>query len=152
MFVQEIQIIFCITSCALSILQIRQLKKFNIKALMLNKETSNAPNLKHPNQHNFFDPHEIKLINAVILNAYSEGISITELNDILNLSKLSSENQRLRRHIILKELNLKLFLLTGIRESISRIPSHTDKRLKFYSFDPEISDIDFIRKIITKQQ
>jgi hypothetical protein len=57
---------------------------------------------------------------------------------VLNLSKLSKENQRQRRHIILKELNLKLFLITGIRETIIRVSSDKDKRVKSYTFVPEV--------------
>jgi hypothetical protein len=151
MFFQEIQIISCVIVCTLSILQIRLLKKLKIQIILSNKESSEVSNKKKLAQPNFFDPLEIKLMNTLVLKHGTDGISVAELNEILNLSKLSSVNQRLRRHIVLKELNLKLFLFTSIRESISRIPSKTDKRLIFYNFVTEISDTDLIIKIINKQ-
>ena len=93
------------------------------------------------------DPHELKLLNALISS--SSGIAVKEINDLLRLSKLSKENQRQRRHIIFKELNLKLYLVSGIRESIVRVSSEMDKRVKYYTFDQETLDVEVIKKIVT---
>jgi len=60
------------------------------------------------------------------------------LNSITNLTNLSAENQRQRRHLFLKELNIKLFLIFGIRESIVRLDSLEDKRVKNYVLSEEI--------------
>ena len=39
---------------------------------------------------------------------------------------------------MLKELNLKLFLIFGVREGITRIESETDKRVKLYVLNEKI--------------
>jgi hypothetical protein len=114
---------------------------------------SNPESRKHyssTNSNDFIlDPHELKLLNALISAKPSSGIAVNEINALLNLSKLSKENQRQRRHIIVKELNLKLFLVSGLRESIIRVSSEIDKRVKYYTFDDETLDIELIKKIVT---
>jgi hypothetical protein len=80
---------------------------------------------------------EIRLLQA-ILDQDSNGLGIANLNSLLNLTKLSEENQRQRRHLFLKELNLKLFLIFGVREGITRIESETDKRVKLYVLNEKI--------------
>jgi hypothetical protein len=82
----------------------------------------------------YFDELEVRLLKAII-NPAENGIDIPNLNSLLNLKKLSEENQRQRRHLFLKELNLKLFLLFGIREGITRVEFDSDKRMKRYILD-----------------
>ncbi|MEY4293053.1 MAG: hypothetical protein RIQ61_1451 [Bacteroidota bacterium] len=94
------------------------------------------------------DPHELKLLAALVDQSNSQSFLVSELNELFKLEKLSKENQRQRRHIILKELNLKLFLVTGIRECIIRVPSETDKRIKFYTLHEQILENDLIRTIV----
>jgi hypothetical protein len=79
-----------------------------------------------------FDPYEEKLLKAIFKIDSDLGLDINSVNEILNLNKFSKENQRQRRHITIKELNLKLFILTGQRESIIRVSSIYDKRIKYY--------------------
>lgn len=95
------------------------------------------------------DPHEVKILDALMSSTSVSGITVKEVNELLRLSKLSKENQRQRRHIIFKELNLKLYLVSGIRESIIRVSSEMDKRVKYYTFDDETLDLEVIKKIVT---
>ena len=78
-----------------------------------------------------FDPHEEKLLHQLLSNP-AGGISVKELNAILNLEGKSAENQRQRRHLVIKELNTKLFVLFNVRECIVRIPESFDSRKKQY--------------------
>ncbi|MCX6194261.1 MAG: hypothetical protein NTX34_07245 [Cytophagales bacterium] len=73
--------------------------------------------------------------------------SVSDINELLNLNKLSKENQRQRRHIIFKELNLKLFLVLGVRESIVRVSSEMDKRIKYYTLDQKSLDVEKLKSI-----
>lgn len=78
-----------------------------------------------------FDPHEVKILEQLLIN-YEKGISVNQLNELLNLKGKSAENQRQRRHLVIKELNTKLFVLFNIRECIVRIPELFDSRKKQY--------------------
>jgi hypothetical protein len=97
----------------------------------------------------YFDPIETKILIELIDKSPSGGISINELNIFLNLNNLSSENQRQRRHIILKELNLKLYLITGLREVIKRKSFQIDKRIKYYIIEDEFDILLLLVKSIT---
>lgn len=94
---------------------------------------------------NILDPLEEKLLMAIILPINSEGLSVDQLNELLNLSELKESNQRQRRHIIIKELNLKLYLITGLRESIIRTSKRSDKRIKYYTID--LKNVNMIKKL-----
>lgn len=78
-----------------------------------------------------FDPHEEKILEQLLIN-YEKGISVNQLNELLNLKGKSAENQRQRRHLVIKELNTKLFVLFNVRECIVRIPELFDSRKKQY--------------------
>ena len=96
----------------------------------------------------YFDELEVRLLKAIIDPA-ENGIDIPNLNALLNLKKLSEENQRQRRHLFLKELNLKLFLLFGIREGITRVEFDSDKRMKRYVLDEkfEIAQLETLLNV-----
>lgn len=91
-----------------------------------------------------FDTLEIRFINK-LLEKNRHEVNVKALNAIINLTPLSAENQRQRRHLFLKELNLKLFLIFGIRESIVRLDSLEDKRIKYYV----LSDLIDHEKLMT---
>jgi hypothetical protein len=78
-----------------------------------------------------FDPHEEKILQQLLMN-WESGISVAQLNDLLNVGEKSAENQRQRRHLVIKELNTKLFVLFNIRECIVRVPEAFDSRKKQY--------------------
>lgn len=78
-----------------------------------------------------FDPHEEKIL-LHLLTHVETGISVAELNQLLKVEGKSAENQRQRRHLVIKELNTKLFVLFNIRECIVRIPEAFDSRKKQY--------------------
>jgi len=84
-----------------------------------------------------FDISEVSFLNKLLEQDGNE-VDVKIVNSIINLTNLSSENQRKRRHLFLKELNLKLFLIFGIRESIVRLDSQEDKRVKKYVLSEEI--------------
>jgi len=84
-----------------------------------------------------FDTLEVRFLHKLLEQDGNE-VDVKILNSITNLTNLSAENQRQRRHLFLKELNLKLFLIFGIRESIVRLDSMEDKRVKNYVLSEEI--------------
>lgn len=99
-------------------------------------QTTNL-NLNKQDMNHCFDILEVRFLHKLL---ESEGIEVDVkiLNSITNLNQLSAENQRQRRHLFLKELNLKLFLIFGIRESILRLDSMEDRRVKKYVLSEQI--------------
>ena len=98
-----------------------------------------SPNKKHYKQdsNHCFDILEVRFLHKLLEHEGNE-VDVKTLNLITNLTGLSAENQRQRRHLFLKELNLKLFLIFGIRESVVRLDSQEDKRVKKYVLSEEI--------------
>lgn len=78
-----------------------------------------------------FDPLEEKIL-LMLMQKNRQGISVSDLNKLLNVEGKTAENQRQRRHLVVKELNTKLFVLFNIRECIARIPDPLDSRKKQY--------------------
>ena len=74
-------------------------------------------------------------------------ITVTDLNNLLKINGKSFQNQRQRRHIFMKEINLKLGLIYGKNETIIRKESEEDKRVKVYAFFDGI-DTSEIEKIV----
>lgn len=97
------------------------------------------PNVKLVKQdiNHCFDTLEVRFLHKLLEQDGNE-VDVKILNSITNLTNLSAENQRQRRHLFLKELNLKLFLIFGIRETIIRLDSLEDKRVKYYVLSEEI--------------
>jgi hypothetical protein len=85
-----------------------------------------------------FDDLENRFLSALV-NSENLYINVEELNQLLRLAKLSKESQRQRRHIFLKELNIKLSLHFNQRECVERISSELDGRTKLYKFNASIS-------------
>jgi DNA-binding transcriptional MerR regulator len=108
------------------------------KIKLIDNNSSVSQSLAVDKSNRYFDELEIRLLKTIISQG-ENGLDIAQLNTLLNLKKLSDENQRQRRHIILKELNLKLFLLFGIREGIIRIEIDLDKRRKSYVLNKKIN-------------
>ena len=100
------------------------------------EQTSNL-NLNKQDMNHCFDILEVRFLHK-LLKLEGNEVDVKTLNSITNLNQLSAENQRQRRHLFLKELNLKLFLIFGIRESIVRLDSMEDKRVKNYVLSEEI--------------
>ena len=98
-----------------------------------------SPNMKHFKQDSnyCFDTLEVRFLHKLLEHEGNE-VDVKTLNLITNLTGLTAENQRQRRHLFLKELNLKLFLIFGTRESIVRLDSLEDKRVKKYVLSEEI--------------
>lgn len=85
-----------------------------------------------------FDTLELRFLMKLIDSKKGE-MTVSELNQILNLNKLSSENQRQRRHIFLKDINVKLKMLFNIYECIERISNLDDRRIKTYHLSEKIN-------------
>jgi hypothetical protein len=92
---------------------------------------------------NCFDILEVRFLTKILTEPLNK-VDVTTLNALANLTLLSAENQRQRRHLFLKELNLKLFLLYGLRESIIRVDDINDKRIKNYTLSEKI-DLDKLK-------
>jgi hypothetical protein len=108
-------------------------------------------NLDKLDMNHCFDTLEIRFLHK-LLQEDEFGVNVKTLNTITNLTHLTDENQRQRRHLFLKELNLKLFLIFGIRESIVRLDSLVDKRVKNYILSNQIDKEKLMVSISTSDE
>lgn len=95
---------------------------------------------------NGLDELEKRFLSVLIENE-NLRIDVSDLNRILRLEKMTRENQRQRRHIFLKELNIKLSLHLQIRESIQRTSSELDGRVKLYTLNQKIN-MEMVKKLL----
>lgn len=95
-------------------------------------------NQLHGSSVNGFDEFEKRFLLALI-KSNTLRIDVSDLNKLLRLEKLSRENQRQRRHIFLKELNIKLSLHLNVRDAIQRESSDLDGRVKLYAINPNVN-------------
>lgn len=121
-------------------------KSANTSILALKNNPIHSTSLKS-NINSSLDELELRFLRSLI-EITNKEIDVVDLNKLLRIEKLSKENQRQRRHIFLKELNIKLNLFLGIREVIQRIPSEIDGRVKLYSINKTV-DLEYL-KILTK--
>jgi hypothetical protein len=108
------------------------------------KRIPNGKSSQFPN--NGLDELEKRFLSVLIENE-NLRIDVSDLNRILRLEKMTRENQRQRRHIFLKELNIKLSLHLQIRESIQRTSSELDGRVKLYTLNQKIN-MDIVKKLL----
>jgi hypothetical protein len=140
-----IGLIIGINAMSLRVSFLKTFTKFpKLNLIDKNTSVSQMPTVKKNNR--YFDELEVRLLKT-ITSQEEIGLDIARLNILLNINKLSEENQRQRRHLFLKELNLKLFLLFGIREGIIRVEFDTDKRMKRYVLDQKF-DIAQIEELL----
>lgn len=83
------------------------------------------------------DDVETKLLTHLV-QAKEYSISTLDLNELLDCSTKSQENQRRIRYVILNQLNQKLEAHLNIKNSIDRSPSEEDKRIFNYHLKPGI--------------
>lgn len=95
---------------------------------------------------NLFDL-EVRVLSKLLV---SGCITVNDFNDIVKLSALSKENQRQRRHLFIKELNLKLYVINGCRENITRIDDQNDKRSKLYCLSESL-DKEMLKTYLTAE-
>jgi DNA-binding transcriptional MerR regulator len=143
-----IGLIIGINATSLRVSFLKTFTKFP-KLNLIDKNTSVSQTLTVKKNNRYFDELEVRLLKA-ITSQEENGLDIARLNALLNLKKLSEENQRQRRHLFLKELNLKLYLLFGIREGITRVEFDTDKRMKRYVLDQKF-DITQIEELLNAE-
>ena len=141
-----IGLIIGINATSLRVSFLKTFTKFP-KLNLIDKNTSVSQTLTVKKNNRYFDELEVRLLKA-ITSQEENGLDIARLNALLNLKKLSEENQRQRRHLFLKELNLKLFLLFGIREGITRVEFDSDKRMKRYVLDEKF-DLTQLEELLT---
>ena len=67
-----------------------------------------------------------------LFQANDHMISTLDLNELLDCSTKSQENQRRIRYLILNQLNQKLENHLNIKNAIERTPSEEDKRIFNY--------------------
>ena len=93
------------------------------------------------------DPLEIKFLYFVVKNE-NKSLPTDDVNNLIFSNKMSESNLRQRRHTLIKELNIKLFMISNIRESIVRVASEVDKRRIIYCLSSEAKTnnklLDFI--------
>jgi hypothetical protein len=122
----------------------------NIKRTRKNQSTSNPvaempiheTNKAMPENHGLaihFDTLEIRFLKRLI-DSEEKALSVAETNEILRIEKLSKENQRQRRHLFLKDMNVKLKMIFNVNESIERQSTEQDRRSKFYSLHHNLSN------------
>jgi hypothetical protein len=121
-----------------------------------NNETkvfNNGTKVRFEYKENFlFDPFEIKILYFFLENMNENGIEIDTVNGVLNLNKLQKENQRQRRHIFFREINLKLHLILGNREVFARLPLESDRRLKNYILNCDEDDKNKLIEILNSRR
>ncbi|MEY4987433.1 MAG: hypothetical protein RL567_1212 [Bacteroidota bacterium] len=97
-----------------------------------------------------FDTLEIRFLTR-ITDSESKALSVSETNEILRIEKLSKENQRQRRHLFLKDLNVKLKMIFNVNESIERQSTEYDRRSKYYSLHHNINKSQ-LKELIAKKK
>lgn len=85
------------------------------------------------------DELEYKLLTH-LLQSKGQIISTIDLNELLDCSTKSQENQRRIRHIILTQINQKIENHLNIKNAIERTPSEEDKRIFNYHLKQGIDD------------
>ncbi len=86
----------------------------------------------------YFDVLEVRFIKR-LLESENDELSVGVTNEILRIEKLSKENQRQRRHLFLKELNMKLKMIFKVNECIERQSTELDRRSKMYSLNSQVN-------------
>ncbi len=121
----------------------------NVKKLKQIHLTSNSPKENDPNTNEeynpenhalkpYFDTLEYRFLIRLI-ETEENGLYVKEANEILRIEKLSKENQRQRRHLFLKDLNVKLKMIFNVNECIERQSSEMDRRSKYYCIHQNIN-------------
>ncbi len=94
----------------------------------------------------YFDILEIRFIKRLLENEHII-LTVAETNEILRIEKLSKENQRQRRHLFLKDLNMKLKMIFNINECVERESTEFDRRAKIYCLSPKIDKTSLLNLI-----
>lgn len=97
----------------------------------------------------YLDTLEIRFLKRILSNE-DKLLSVKEANEILRIERLTMENQRQRRHLFLKDLNVKLKMIYKIPECIERKSTELDRRSKYYCLHPKINR-ETIEKLISTE-
>jgi hypothetical protein len=81
---------------------------------------------------------EKKVLNILITS--ESGLTTDEINDILNLSYKTLDNQRKLRNEFLKALNLKLYQMYEVKDVIELTTLELDKRMVKYVLNSAIRE------------
>jgi hypothetical protein len=82
-----------------------------------------------------FNSAELKIINASLQR---EILNTQDLNEILNISNKSLDNQRRIRLSIIKQLNQKIRDQYGLANGLEKEPDDTDRRLNLYKLNEQV--------------
>lgn len=93
-----------------------------------------------------FTKVETKLLNRLLLLSPDEYLTTHDINDILEASDKSQENQRRIRFNVISQLNNKLKIKFGSENGIERKSLPEDKRLTIYVLDQQI--ISELKKLL----
>jgi low affinity Fe/Cu permease len=85
-----------------------------------------------------FENDEKRVLDVLLTN--DTGLTTDEINDLLNLSHKTIDNQRKLRNEFLKALNLKLYQMYEVKDAIERITLELDKRMVKYVLNSAIRE------------
>jgi hypothetical protein len=89
---------------------------------------------------------ERKLLNELLSLKPDEYLTTHDINEILDTTDKSQENQRRIRFNVIGQINNKLRSKLGSEKGIDRKPHAGDKRLMVYALDPQI--VSDLRKLL----
>ena len=100
-----------------------------------------------------FTSNELDFLKKIInSNELHLPVSGDEFREIFNLENLNNQNQRSQVNIILKNINLKLFIIYGIEEGITRASTQGDRRKKCYFIKGELIQSSIAKSIHQKRE
>jgi hypothetical protein len=102
----------------------------NKKTVAILPAFTDAINLTHQEQE-FFE--------RLLQSTPTGGLSAEQVNEILQISDKTIDNQRRIRSEVIQSLNLKFKLALKIDHAIERIPSSIDRRMTLYILNEEIA-------------
>jgi len=104
--------------------------KRSLEANTLNQRELNV-NKKEPNKPEYFSDIEIRLLNEFHASA-NQAISELKMDALFQISDLPFQQKKQTRGILLKELNLKIFIIYSLKNGVIRVTNHGDQRIKMF--------------------
>lgn len=87
------------------------------------------------------DAVSLRLLKSILDKQMEDGLTIEEVNRILDIENLAFDTQRYRRSAMINQVNQTLTLLTGEKNSIIRENSEEDRRQKRYKINPNCLEL-----------
>ena len=102
-----------------------------------NIENETGANRKIENQQAYFNEIEMALLNEFYHSA-NKPINEKKLDNFFEITGLNFQQKKQTRGILLKELNIKILIIYGLRNGIIRINHTSDKRIKLYGLSDSL--------------